>query len=76
MHVILSNPALGLPASNRHGRALPMVRRGVRLLGAAAQGVVFFAVLWLLAAAPGFLSARDSLLPDRPAQAFPVQASR
>ncbi len=39
-----------------------------------AQGFVFFAVLWLLAAGPGFLSARDSLVPagERPA----LQASR
>jgi len=31
----------------------------------AAQGVLFGAVLWLLAAGPGFLSGPDSLTQDR-----------
>ena len=47
----------------------------MRLLGTVAQSLVFFAVLWLLAAGPGFLSARDSLVPVETGRPAP-QASR
>ena len=76
MHVISANSAFDLPLTNHCVHVLRSARRstrrGVKLLGMAAQSVVFFVVLWLLAAGPGFLSARDSLVPagtDRLAQA-------
>ncbi len=68
MHVVLTRTALDLPLPHRHVHASrparQSMRRGLRLLGVAAQSVAFFAVLWLLAAGPGFLSARDSLVPS------------
>ena len=79
MHRVSASPAFDLPRPKRCVRALrparPSTGRWVRLLSMAVQSVAFFAVLWLLMAGPGFLSARDSLVPagtDRPA----VQASR
>lgn len=66
MHMVVANSAFDLtlpryvPASHS---TLQGVLKGMRLLGVAAQSVLFFAVLWLLTAAPGFLSARDSLMP-------------
>ena len=79
MHVITPSSAFDLQIPNRgvHASrsARPGAQRWVRLLSTAAQSVVFFALLWLLAAGPGFLSARDSTVPagrDRPA----AQASR
>ena len=79
MHVITPNSAFDIPLPNRSNHASrsvrPGTRRWVRLLSAAVQSVMFFAVLWLLAAGPGFLSARDSTVPAgmaRPA----AQASR
>lgn len=73
MRVVPAESAFDLPTPDRcvHGllSARWGTRRGLRLLGVAAQAVAFSAVLWLLVAGPGFLSARDSLLPDRPAQA-------
>lgn len=73
MHVVLANSALDLSRPSRWVR-LRSARHGVGLLSTVAQSFVFFAVLWLLAAGPGFLSARDSLVPagGRPA----LQASR
>ena len=75
MPMVLANSALGRPLPSRWVHVSRSVRRGTRLLSTVAQGLVFFAVLWLLAAGPGFLSARDSLVPaetNRPA----FQASR
>lgn len=79
MHLVIANSAYDLPRPSRCTHALRLARqgakRGVGLLGVAAQGTLFFAVLWLLAAGPGFLSARDSVVPagsDRAAR----QASR
>ena len=67
MHVVVANSAFDLPLPNPCVHVLrsarPSMRRRIGLLGTAAQGVAFFAVLWLLAAGPGFLSARDSLVP-------------
>lgn len=74
MHMVLADSALVAPLPSRTP-ALRRARRGARLLGMAAQSLMFFAVLWLLTAGPGFLSARDSLVPaesGRPAD----QASR
>ena len=74
MRVIMADSALdALPPSRTP--ALRRARRGARLLGITAQSLMVFAVLWLLTAGPGFLSARDSLVPaasGRPAD----QASR
>jgi len=79
MHVVNANSAFDLPLPNRCVHVLrsawPSTQRRMRLLSTAIQGMAFFAVLWLLAAGPGFLSARDSTVPggtDRPAS----QASR
>ena len=79
MHRVSASSAFDLPLPDRraHARrsARPGTQRLMRLLSTAVQSVVFFAVLWLLAAGPGFLSARDSLVPagmGRPA----AQASR
>ena len=67
MHVVLSTSVLDLPRPSRWVHALHLARRSrrhdTRLLSTVAQGLVFSAVLWLLAAGPGFLSARDSLVP-------------
>lgn len=67
MHVVVASFAFDLSPNRRvhilHS-AMPGLQRGLRLLGVAIQGVLFFAVLWLLAAGPGFLSARDSLVPS------------
>ena len=79
MHLVSANSAFDLPLpgdcvpvlrSARHG-----LRHGIRLLGVVAQAALFSAVLWLMAAAPGFLSARDSLVPVGADRAAP-QASR
>ncbi len=79
MHVVLANSALNLPLPSRGAPVLHSARRsrrhGMRLLGTAAQSLMFFAVLWLLAAGPGFLSARDSLVPAGTGRLAP-QASR
>ena len=75
MHVVLANSARGLPLPSRRDQASRRAWSGVRLLGTVAQGLVFFAVLWLLAAGPGFLSARDSLVPAGTGRLAP-QASR
>ncbi len=79
MHRISASSAFDLPPPNRCVHALrsarPSTQRRMKLLSTAVQSIAFFAVLWLLAAGPGFLSARDSLVPagtDRPA----AQASR
>ena len=67
MHVVLPSSVLDLPCPSRWTHVLRLARRsrrhGMRLLSTVAQSLVFFAVLWLLAAGPGFLSARDSLVP-------------
>ena len=67
MHVVIANSAFDvlLPNSCVHvlRSARPSMRRRIGLLSTAAQGVAFFAMLWLLAAGPGFLSVRDSLVP-------------
>ncbi len=67
MHVVIANSAFDLPLPKRCVHALrparPSTQGRLKLLSTAAQSVVFFAVLWLLAAGPGFLSARDSLVP-------------
>ena len=66
MHLVLPDSVLDLRPPSRRVHALRLARRrrrhGAKLLSTAAQGLVFFAVLWLLAAGPGFLSARDSLV--------------
>lgn len=66
MHVVIARSAFDLPLPNRCVHALqsarPSTRRWMRLLSTTAQSMAFFAVLWLLAAGPGFLSARDSLV--------------
>ena len=79
MHRISASSAFDVPPPNRCVHALrsvqPSTQRWLKLLGTAVQSVAFFAVLWLLAAGPGFLSTRDSTVPagtDRPA----AQASR
>ena len=56
---------LSLPSRGVHAlrSARPGTQRRLRLLSTAVQSVLFFAVLWLLAAGPGFLSARDSTVP-------------
>ncbi len=78
MHVVIANSAFDLPLPKRRVHVLrsarPSMRRGTRLLSMAAQSVMFFAVLWLLAAGPGFLSARDSLVPA--GERLASQASR
>lgn len=67
MHVVLPGSVLNLPLPSRWFHAVRLARRSRRhrasLLSTVAQSLVFFAVLWLLAAGPGFLSARDSLVP-------------
>ncbi len=67
MHVVIANSAFDLPLPNRCVHVLrsarPTTQRRMRLLSTVAQSLAFFAVLWLLAAGPGFLSARDSLVP-------------
>ncbi len=75
MHVVLANSALDLPLPSRRGHASRRAWSGARLLGTVAQSLAFFAVLWLLAAGPGFLSARDSLVPTGTGRLAP-QASR
>lgn len=79
MHLVSANTAFDLPLPSRCVPVLRSARQslqhGARLLGMAAQAMLFFAVLWLLAAAPGFLSARDSLVPVGANRAAP-QASR
>ena len=75
MPVVLANSALDVPLPSRRGYASQRVWRGARLLGMAAQGFLFFAVLWLLVAGPGFLSARDSTVPAATGRPAP-QASR
>ena len=79
MHVVSAHSAFDLPLPNRYVHVLhaarQSTRRGMRLLSMAAQGAAFFAVLWLLAAGPGFLSARDSLVPAGTGRLAP-QASR
>ncbi len=79
MHVVIANSAFDLTLPSHRVHVLrstrPSAQRGLRLLGAAAQSVAFFAVMWLLAAGPGFLSARDSLVPARTDRAA-SQASR
>lgn len=79
MHLISANSAFDVPLPRDCAPVLRSarqgVRHGVRLLGMGAQAALFSALLWLLAAAPGFLSQRDSLVPvgaDRAAS----QASR
>ena len=78
MHVVIANSAFDLPLPKRRVHALrsarPSMWHGMRLLSMTAQSVMFFAVLWLLAAGPGFLSARDSLVPT--GGRLPSQASR
>jgi hypothetical protein len=79
MHMLIANSAFDLPIPHCCVHvlrlALQSIRRGMGLLGIMAQSVVFFAVLWLLAAGPGFLSARDSLVPAGTGRLAP-QASR
>jgi len=73
MHIVATRSAFDLPSPHRSVHVLrvrlagsrPAVRSGLGLLGLAAQGVLFGAVLWLLAAGPGFLSGPDSLTQDR-----------
>ncbi len=80
MHVVIASSAFDLSLPNRRVHvlhsAMPSLQRGMRLLGVAIQGVLFFAVLWLLAAGPGFLSARDSLVPPSGTDRLAHQASR
>lgn len=82
MHVIIARSAFDLPAPQwdlaRLAEAVqpvaPTLHAMVRATGVAAQSLAFAAVMWIILAAPGFLSARDSHLV---AQARPgVQASR
>ncbi len=56
-------------AARRKAAAMPAV---ARMLGVVAQGMVFAAAMWLLLAAPGFLSAQESLVGTGPV----AQASR
>lgn len=73
MHIVATRSAFDLPSPHRSVHVLrvrlagsrPAIRSGLGLLGLAAQGVLFGAVLWLLAAGPGFLSGPDSLTQDR-----------
>ena len=82
MHVIIARSAFDLPAPQwdtawlvEMGQSVaPFLHAAVRAIGAAAQCGAFAAVMWIMLAAPGFLSARDSHLD---VQARPgVQASR
>ena len=82
MHVIIARSAFDLPAPQWDTAWLvdtvqplaPAFRTAVRTIGLAAQCVAFAAIMWIMLAAPGFLSAQDSHLI---AQARPgVQASR
>lgn len=79
MHLVLPGSVLDRPFPSRWSHVLRFAqhsrRHGMRLLGTVAQSLVFFAVLWLLAAGPGFLSARDSLVPVETGRPAP-QASR
>ena len=66
MHVVLPSSALDVQSPSRWAylRSAWRGRRcGKGLLSTVGQSLMFFAVLWLLAAGPGFLSARDSLVP-------------
>jgi len=61
---------LPVPVSHRIHHAWRMAHRSGRpglhvagrAIALAAQGVMFSAVLWMLVAGPGFLTARDSLV--------------
>lgn len=53
---------------------MPALRAAVRVAGVAAQCLAFAATMWIMLAAPGFLSARDSHVDAQPRAA--VQASR
>ena len=77
MYVVAASSAFDVPALSprlsrrtHHARrvacrsALPGLRVAKRVVALAAQGVVFSAVLWALVAGPGFLTARDSLVPS------------
>lgn len=82
MHVIIARSAFDLPAPQWDNAWLaeavqsvaPALRAAVRAMGVAAQCLAFAATMWIMLAAPGFLSARESHLDT---QARPgVQASR
>lgn len=75
MYFLAANSASDIPALSQHssrsvvrawrvayGSTLPSLRLAGRVLTLAAQGVMFSAVLWVLVAGPGFLTARDSLV--------------
>lgn len=58
-----------------HLALLPELRVVRQMLALATQSVVFSAILWILVAGPGFLTARDSLIPSGTVQTA-RQASR
>lgn len=85
MHIVFGKSAFDVPFLNvppvRRARRVVHVQRGtlgvalpdwrstLRVLSTAMQGIVFSAVLWMLVAGPGFLSARDSVVPSQAARA-------
>lgn len=66
MHVVVASSAfdVAFPQANRHARtsATRRLRVAAQVVSLIAQGVAFAAVIWLLVAAPGFLSTQDSLV--------------
>jgi len=63
MHPNAASPACHVPAArtdNRPRALPPSLQAGAQAIILVAQGVAFCAMLWLLVAAPGFLSAQDS----------------
>ena len=88
MYVVASSSAFDIPAlTPRLSRRIHYTRRVTyrsgrpglhvagRILALAAQGFMFSAVLWMLTAGPGFLTARDSLVPSETVRTA-YQASR
>lgn len=82
MHVVIARSAFDLPApqwditwmAETVQSVAPALHAAARAIGVAAQCLAFAAIMWIVLAAPGFLSAQDSHLA---AQARPgVQASR
>jgi len=64
MHVVVASSAFDVLFLQRKSRmclsATPRFRTVAQAIGLVSQGVAFAATVWLLVAAPGFLSARDS----------------
>lgn len=91
MHIIMAHSAFDIPAFDisfsYRPRCAPQAQRmalysaspdrhgGIRVLSTVVQGIMFSAVLWMLVAGPGFLSAEDSLVPSGAVRPAP-QASR